>query len=51
MSLSRAEMRRRIRDNRMKWAKRTFWFVATVAAAGLLGAWLWEWTGTPAYLE
>ncbi|HZG77322.1 MAG TPA: hypothetical protein VEZ72_15835 [Paenibacillus sp.] len=51
VTMSRAELRRRIRDNRKRWAKRAFWFAATVAAAGTLGVWLWEWTGTPVYLE
>jgi len=51
MSLSRAEMRRQVRDNRRKWLKRAFWFVTTVTVAGTLGAWLWAWTGTPVYFE
>lgn len=51
MSLSRAELRRRIRDNRKKWLKRAFWFVTTVTIVSTLGIWLWNWTGTPTYLD
>ncbi|MCI3927189.1 hypothetical protein MO973_44160 [Paenibacillus sp. TRM 82003] len=51
MSQSRAELRRRIRDNRKKWIKRAIWFVTTVTIVSTLGTWLWDWTGTPGFLE
>jgi len=49
--MSRSDERRRIRERRKKWLRRALWFVATVAVAGTLGTWLWEWTGTPVFLE
>jgi len=51
VALSRTETRRRIRELRKRRLSRAFWLIAAVTAAGTLGSWLWEWTGTPAFLE
>ncbi|HZG84992.1 hypothetical protein [Paenibacillus sp.] len=51
MSLSRTVVKRQIRDRRRRWLKRAFWLLATATLAGTLGSWLWDWTGTPVYLE